>query len=144
MKSRNFWKLLLTLVIMLTVLTGCFLDKTFTYSFRQDRSNIEKVEICAFDYYNGKEITPITQMRGESVDILLAELSVLKCYLVTPFDPTITFGDKVICITYLNGEVEVIGKYNVGWISDDGKWHYSRYCFESRGINAIIERYAKY
>lgn len=144
MKSRNFWKLLLTLVIMLTVLTGCFLNKTIYHSFRQDRSDIEKVEICTYNHDSGVR-TPIVQLSDEYVEMLLAELSALECRYISPFGPPIlTYGDKVICITYLDGEVELIGEYNIGWISSEGKSHRLNYHFELLGIREIIEKYSEY
>jgi hypothetical protein len=145
MKICKFWSLFLALSILMTTITGCsFLNKTFSYRFRQDRSNIEKVEICAYDHDSGKW-TPITQLQDEHVDALLAELSALECGVYLPLDTILSYGDKVILITYSDGEVEMIGKYNIGWLSFEGELHSTNYYFvDLLEIREIIERYALY
>ena len=120
-------------------MTGC--KKTVsTYSFRQPQSNVSRVEICTYNH-NADEITPLVQLSKEDADALLAELSSLECYEFFPLDTILSYGDIIISIAYLDGEVEVIGLYNIGWISPGGKLNTTRFYFDIEEIRNIIARY---
>ena len=51
------------------------------------------------------------------------------------------YGDVVICITYYDGEKEVIGITNIGYISPDGKWHLTKEYFDIEDIRGVINKY---
>lgn len=131
---------MLLLLIILCVFVGCS-DVPFRYTMRQNVDNIEKVEICFFDYYNDKKMEVLAQLSSENVDLLISDIATLECYEFFAMDPILTYGDVVICIRYLDGETEVIGITNIGFVSPDGKWSTSRKRFEIKAICAEISKF---
>lgn len=133
---------LLTLSLMV-VTAGCFtqLNETFQYTFRQDRGNIIKVEICAHDYKDNRRIEPLVTLNEEEIDEILDSISSLECHHYGIGDHQNDYGDLLICITYSNKEVEVIGLTNIGWIRPDGGWRQTNYLFHAQDILSVLDDY---
>ena len=138
----NLLKRISTALLMITVMTsitGCQ-DEPIPYAFRQDKSNIEKVEICTHDFKNGRKVEPLVTFSGSDADEILADISTLECYWLG-FDASREFGEIIICITYFDGEVEVIGTTNNGWIEPDGDWNVARHCCRSSDLRLFLRKY---
>lgn len=127
---------ILVLTILLATISGCELYEG-PYTFRQDQSNIEKIEVCSYDSYD-RVITPIVQLSDYEEEQLLLKLSEMECFEYFPGDHPREYGQAVICIHYLNGEVEIIGITNIGWITPDGKRAMSRYSFDWEEMQELI------
>ena len=140
MKTTNSLRILSQFFMIAVLLSGCSND-TFTYCFRQDSNNVEKIEICSYDHNSGTR-TPIIKLEKGAENALMEELSALECHQFFPLDPILSYGDKVIYITYYDGEVEMIGEYNIGWITPSGKLNTTNYYFDLQEIRDLIEKYA--
>ena len=131
-------------VVVLMLLSGCE-NESFTHEFRQDQANIKQVEICAYEHayeYIDRVLTPIVKLSDEDSNALLNDIRALDCYeYVFPLDTPRNYGDVVICITYYDGETEVIGITNIGYISPDGKWHLTKEYFDIEDIRGVINKY---
>ena len=127
-------------VVVLVLLSGCE-NESFTHEFRQDQANIKQVEICAYEHV-GRVLTPIVKLSNDDINALLNDIRALDCHEVSfPLDTPRTYGDVVICITYYDGETEVIGITNIGYISPDGKWHLTKEYFDIEDIRGVINKY---
>ena len=131
-------------VVVLMLLSGCE-NKSFTHEFRQDQANIKQVEICSYEHaykYIDRVLTPIVKLSDEDSNALLNDIRALDCHEDSfPLDTPRTYGDVVICITYYDGETEVIGITNIGYISPDGKWHLTKEYFDIEDIRSVINKY---
>ena len=127
-------------VVVLMLLSGCE-NESFTHEFRQDQANIKQVEICSYEHV-GRVLTPIVKLSNDDINALLNDIRALDCHEVSfPLDTPRTYGDVVICITYYDGETEVIGITNIGYISPDGKWHLTKEWFDIEDIRSVINKY---
>ena len=131
---------LLLLLVILVSMSGCG-SKPFQYTFRQDRSCIEKIEICPFDYHNRIITDPWVSLTGEDIDVILSKLSSLDCWRLSGFDTPREFGKIIICIFYLDGEIEVIGTSNIGWVTPDGNWHIKPCFFKKSDLKKVLLQY---
>jgi hypothetical protein len=132
--------LLFLIIAVLTLIAGCE-DTSFQYTFRQDRSNVDKVDICACDAYHREIKEPLISLTGDDIDAILSDLSSAECWRYSGFDSPRGYGDILICIKYLDGEIEVIGQKNVGWITPNGEWNYSMYFFRAKDLYEILCKY---
>ena len=149
MKKRSFFIILcICLLVFILALVSCdsINSEPFSYTFRQERNNVENVEICSYQHvYNRREggtRTPLVSLSNEEIDKLWSDMPTLECKEFFPLDPILDYGDIVIAITYSNEEVELIGIHNIGWISPDGELTTSLFYFEIKEICAIISQYA--
>ena len=142
MKNYVFVGLIVAVLISFVLLSSCAdsTDSTYTYSFHQDQSNIEKVEVCAYDSYN-KIITPLVELNEHDADSLLSEISSLSCHKYGLGDFPREYGVVMVTITYKNNEIELIGLTNIGWISPDGVRCLSSYFFDHRDMCSLILKY---
>lgn len=138
-KAKRTCALLLMFVVLVSM-TGCE-TKSFQYIFRQDRSNVENVEICAFDFYHEKVIEPLISLTGDDIDAILSDLSSLECWEYSGLDSPRGYGDILICINYWDGEIEVIGTMNIGWITPNGDWHLTMNFFRFNDLQGILLKY---
>ena len=132
--------LLFLIFTVLAVVAGCE-DKPFQYTFRQDRYNVEKIEICTFDSYHREIKEPLICLAGDDIDAILSDLSSAECWRYSGLDSPRGYGDMLICIQYSDGEVEIIGQKNIGWITPNGEWHYTMYSFDAKDLYAILCQY---
>lgn len=139
-EKRTGFIIVIVSVFLSVLLMGCNAE-SFTYEFRQDGENIERVEISTYDH-NTKKLTTITSLSKDEIAILLEDIKVLECYEFLPLDPILSYGDVVICITYYNGEREVLGITNIGSISPEGNWTTTRKYFNIEDICDVIGKFA--
>ena len=126
-------------VVVLVLLSGCE-NESFTHEFRQEQANIKQVEICAYERVD-RVLTPIIKLSNDDINALLNDIRALDCHEFFPLDTPRNYGDVVICITYYDGEKEVIGITNIGYISPDGKWHLTKEYFDIEDIRGVINKY---
>lgn len=138
MKANKGILVILFCVQLLVIVTGCSYEGPYT--FRQDRSNIEKVEICEYNSAT-KTRTPIVELAEADAQTLVSELETMQCGQYGPGDHPRNYGRLMICITYADNEVELIGLTNIGWVARDGKLNLSEYCFNEREIFDLILAY---
>ena len=135
MKFRRMIGSILLLVILLLTVSGCKQYKG-PYTFRQYQSNIEKIEICSYDSSN-KTATPIVQLTDSEAKQLMQKLSAMECFDYTSGGQR-EYGEAIICIYYLDGEIEIIGLRNTGWIAPNGEHELSGYAFHWGEIKEVI------
>jgi len=135
----RFYKILACILLPLMLLIamwGCQLYRG-PYTFRQEQSNIEKIEVCSFEN-KSKTITPLVCLSESEEEQLLLKMSGMECFEYSPGDHPREYGEAVICIHYINQEIEVIGITNVGWVSPDGEWELSSYSFDWEEMRNLI------
>ena len=127
-------------VVVLMLLSGCE-NKSFTHEFRQDQANIKQVEICAYERVD-RVLTPIIKLSNDDINALLNDIRALDCYeYVFPYDTPRNYGDVVICITYYDGEKEIIGTTNIGYILPNGEWRSTKEYFKWGEIRGVVNKY---
>lgn len=132
-------------MVVLAVLAGC-VDYNGPYPFRQELSNVTNVEICEFDPDNNgnpNDRKLIVQLSDSDAQNLISELSAMNCGKFSYLGRTNNthIGLLAICITYGNGDMELIGLSNIYFITSDGKKDYTSYHFESRELYDLIAKY---
>jgi hypothetical protein len=125
-------------MILLFAVEGCSYEGT--YPFRQDSSNIEKVEIYEIDYEidNKKLIVQLAESEGQK---LVAELATMKCEKYGPGDHPRNYGLMMICITYTDTEIEMIGLSNIGFVDAEGRKGLTHYFFDAKSLYDLIVKY---
>lgn len=124
-------------VLVIINVTGC--QRTYNYSFAQSIENVQKVEICEYDYYS-HSTTLIAVLDTEDADSLLSEIDALTCKRHFG-DHTSTYGEVVVYITYTDGTAEVIGLRNVAQVDKGGEWHIGIEYFDATQMCALIMKY---
>ena len=117
----------------------------FTHTFRQDRQNVEKVEICAYEHEYDKDggtRESLFVLPESDIDGIWADILSLECNEFFLFDPILDYGPLVITITYKDGEIEMIGLYNIGLISPDGSLDTTSHRFDVSDICTVVAKYA--
>lgn len=105
--------------------------------WRQDSSNIEKVEICAYHWQTHTR-TVMYELSDAEQEEIISELR--ECtFRSTSLPPPSDFGQYIICLVYYDGEIDVVGLYESGYISPDGSEHRTGYVVEDFDI--IVEKY---
>ena len=137
MKKRLLTILLFVFFVVIT--TGCQ-DKIVSYSMRQSHENIAKIEICSYDDLTQTRI-PIVELSENECQQLLAEFSNMTCLQYFPGDHPRDYGSILFCIYYNDGEIEIIGQTNIGWITSDGTWLLTKYTFDWAEMKDLIKRY---
>ena len=125
-------------MILLFVVEGCAYEGR--YPFRQNADKIEKVEICQYDSRT-QTPTPIVLLSENEGQKLVAELAIMKCKMASPGDRSRYYGLLLICITYSNTEIEMIGLESIGFVDADGKKGLTNYFFDARNLYDLIVKY---
>jgi hypothetical protein len=110
-------------ISVVCILSGCFLISKEPYTFRQEFDLIVSIEILKKEYDSISPYTPMhviktinPAMHQELIDALL-KIEGSRIGL----DPGTGFGVYIIRSTYRDGEIEMLGDYNNGYITADGK-----------------------
>jgi hypothetical protein len=136
MKTRILYILL---AVVLTC-SGCFFNSDGPYEFRQTFDQIVSIEILRKEYDSVLTDTPMsviyTVEPAEHQGFIdnLMEIEGGRVGL----DPNTGFGMYIIRITYKNGEMEMIGNYNNGYITPNGEVHQDIYAFDSVQYYAFL------
>lgn len=141
-KCKKFCNLFILLMILI-LMSGCNQYQGKYTFWRQEKTSVQKVEICSYDSYS-KERTVIAQLSNDDAQEILDEISNLECSQWGPGDHPREYGPIIICVTYLDGEIEMIGFYNIGYITVDGTRCLTPYFFEdSRAFYLLICKYVE-
>ena len=132
--SKRFAYMILLLILFFT---GC--NRTYAYSFAQSLDNVDKVEICEYDY-DSKSTSTIVALNHADAKALLNEINAMKCKRHFG-DHTTNYGEVVIYITYTDGNAEVIGDRNVAQVDTNGNWHIGIEYFDTDQFLTLITKY---
>lgn len=135
--SKRILCIFLCMMLLLAVV-GCSYEGP--YPFRQDASGIEKVEICEYDSKTNtrKLIIELEESEGQK---LVAELATMKCEKYGPGDHSRNYGVLMICITYADAEIEMIGLSNIGFVDTEGREGLTNYFFDAKSLYDLIVKY---
>ena len=125
-------------MILLFAVEGCSYEGP--YPFRQDADKIEKVEICEYDYTTGTR-TLIMQLSEDKAQEMIKELATMKCEKYGPGDHPRNYGLLMICITYTDTEIEMIGLSNIGFVDTKGREGLTNYFFDDKSLYDLIVKY---
>lgn len=133
MKTRT----VVILVIIALLLFWMFHTKG-PYKFRQDTDQIVSIEILkiviSYEHETTKVLMTIDPSEHQEVVNGLLEISGGRVVL----DPPTGFGRYIFRITYQNGERELIGRYNNGYVTPGGELHFKNYCFNKEQFNEFL------
>lgn len=141
MKCKKLLSALLMIVFVPLLTTGCLsiYQRTYDYSFAQPLDQVEKVEICKYNYYTSTT-TPLLVLDESQANALLTDIDALPCkkhFGDSPMD----YGEAVVYITYSNGEAEVIGIWNVAKVDISGNWHIGVEYFDRKELCPLLLQY---
>lgn len=128
------------IVALIFPLTACDVEKPTAHTFRQERKNVEKVEICTYNHNEGIR-EPLAELSEREVDELWTDILSLEMYQFVAMDTLLSYGDVVIFISYLDGEAEIIGITNIGWVTTGGTLVTTNHWFDIEDICAVIAKY---
>ena len=136
-------RVVLLLFLISIMISGCFFITEEPYEFRQEFDEIVSIEILKKEYDSINADTPMNVIKViESADhrALIDDLLAAKGSRIG-LDPSTGFGMYIIRITYQDGEMEMLGNYNNGYITPDGELREDVYCFDREQYYAIISKY---
>ena len=137
MNGNNRLLCIFLCVILLLVVEGCFYEGP--YPFRQDVDNIEKVEIYENDY-QAKTRTLIVQLEESDGQRIVSELATMTVKTSGP-NHIRDYGTLIIYITYADGEIEMIGLHNIGFVNTEGREGLTHYYFDAKSLYDLIVKY---
>lgn len=134
----------LIVAIFVVILHGCrhlLFGIELPYKFRQEYDQIVKIEILK---RYGSEYDParvevlktldVAEHRTFIDDLIKVEGSRVGAIAVSGF------GAHIIRITYRNGEIELIGPYNNGYVSVDGRLYTDCYVMDKNQFYDLLSR----
>lgn len=131
-------------IFLIAACCGCKRLAAYSYEFRYAEEEIATVQICALD---SKETTsletfiPLYTLSKEDAHQLLVDVAALECrqWAYPPVDQF--YGGVVICVTYANGEGEIIGIENCAYFSEDKTLSIRGDYFDISDIVGVIAKY---
>lgn len=131
------------IILCMFIFTGCFNQEYEQYEFRQDFDQIVKIEIVQKEYDSILSTTPtfIVKVLEENehqamIDAILSTKGFRKTW-----EPNTGLGMHIIKIYYQNGEVELLGMYNNGYVSPDGETHEDNYAFDKEEFLSLLSEW---
>ena len=117
-------------ILLVAFIAVCFvlflyMSANLSYQFRQDLDHIVKIEIIKKEATISGEIISIEVLKTLDVSehkTFINDLKKVRGSRVG-MDPPDGYGTHIIRITYQDGEIELIGPVNNGYISVDGIIH---------------------
>ena len=139
MKFQKCIILVLFFALIIAMIPGCGSGDDY-YAFRQDLEHVEKVSVFSYDPETDTR-TLIVDLEEPDAKELTSILATMKCGKYFPGDHIREYGHLLIALTYTNGEIELIGFYNTGWITPDGVEYLSNYYFDEKEVYDLICRF---
>ena len=110
--------------------------------FRQDQSEVAKIEICKYEEeYPLGIITPLVQLPDTAVKTFSADILDLECRETLKIDTPTGYGDLIFQISYKNGEREIIGLQWIGFIAPDNKHTQTLQYFDPVELSRVFAKY---
>lgn len=128
---------------MIISLSGCFFQLFQTempYAFRQSADQITAIEIIRKQYDSISAETPMYVLKTFEENEYQTVLDGINSVPGgrNGLEPGRGIGLYIIRITYADGEIELLGDYNNGYISTDGKIHQDCYAFYTEEYYDLI------
>lgn len=127
-------------LLFVGVLSGCFFNTDEPYEFRQAFDQIVTIDIPKKEYDSTSTDTPmnvIYTIEPSAHKNFVDELLKIDGGRIG-LEPGTGFGMYIIRITYKDGEIEMIGNYNNGYISPNGHVHQDIYAFDTKQYYAFL------
>jgi hypothetical protein len=132
------------LVLVAIMLSGCFLRLFNTeepYEFRQEFDQIVSIEILRIDYSYSTNSTNVIKVIDPSM-----HQAVIDGLLEIPggrvvLDPPSDLGVYIFRIRYQDGECELIGNSNNGFVTPGGEMHEKNYVFQDEPFYELLSRF---
>ncbi len=128
------------LFLILICMSGCRWLFTYSYSIDQSPDQVEKIEICKYDYKTEK-LTSIKTLDEQEKETILTEIPLLTCRRHFPGNHRTDYGEIVIFITYKDNTAEVLGVWNVAKVDGDGDWNIGMEYFEEEDFLKMLLKY---
>ncbi len=137
-------RLLILWIALLSIvqLTGCLLISEEPYTFCQEADQIISIEIVQ-DFaptFEESDYRVIQTLEADEFQVLLDEVLDVPGNR-TGMDPPTGIGNYIIKITYKDGTIELLGDFNNGYISPDGKLRQDCYVFDREAFLALISKF---
>ncbi len=135
-------KNLIAMFFVVVLLVGCGASPGETYCFRQEASQIIKIEIGLIEKYDpDMRETPVILKTLDPAQHQEMIEAILEMRGASVLPPGRGVGVYIIQITYADGEVEMLGDYNNAYITPEGKVVQQGYRFKSDSFYKIISHY---
>lgn len=118
MKCRKLLYMI-ALLLVLMLFSSCKKYEGPYIFFRQEHENIDRIEICSYNWKTDTKTVVATLTEAEANHMAL-DLAALNCKQYYPGDHSRTYGSFIVCIIYSDCEQEWIGPYNIGFVTSDG------------------------
>ena len=130
----------LIIILFWAILCGCSMTLDLEYSYRQSADQIVAIEILRKEYDSVRTDTPMHVLKEFESSEFQTVLDGLGNVPVTRRlnPPGTGFGLYIIRITYQNGEADLIGNYNTGYITTDGQLYQESYFFHTEPYYDLI------
>ncbi len=116
-----------------------FVQRPQTYTISQPTEQIEKIEICEYNHET-ETFSPLKELNEEEQENILHDIPTLISRKQFG-GKIINAGKIVVCISYKDGSIEVLGTEGSIKIDSIGKWHLSAVYFEDDGFAKMLLKY---
>ena len=137
---RHIKTVIVIVVLLGSILTGCY-SRVGSFPLRQSVENMSKIELL-MDFTpvgEGTEFTVLQEISKENHETFINELLGLECRKVFGDMPT-DFGVIAIRITYVDGNIEMIGHGNNAYFTEDRNY-YGAYYFQYEDFKELFSHY---
>ena len=135
----------IVMIVVMLLLVGCDstqFQSSFVYTFRQDQSEVVKIEICKYEEgFPLGIITPLVQLPETATKTFWADILDLECRETWKVDTPTGYGDLIFQITYKNGEREILGLQWIGFISPDNTNTETLQYFDPVELSKVFAKY---
>ncbi len=130
--------ILVVYVSLICFLCICAMVINPEYSYRQSADQIIAIEILKNpEVRTDAPMHVLKTLDPSEFQMVLDGLDSIQAHYKNG-DPFYGFGMYVIRITYQNGEIDIIGNYNTGYITVDGQLHQERFYFKREPYYDLI------
>ena len=119
--------------LLLCSLNGCLSQTEKVYTYRQSADQIVSIEILRKEFDSDTITTPLYILKSfESSEFQMVLDGLANIPVSFRLNPPATgVGMYIIRITYKNGETDLIGDYNTGYMTADGEIFEERWFFKT-------------
>ena len=136
--------LMLLVIVLLISSVGCsetIWTKEHEFTFSQSVNNVTSVKIVRYDDEETRSIIEVIKtLNDDEAEMLLTDFTATSCRKHFG-DHGTYYGDILVCISYENQEVDVIGPENCATIDENGVWSIGNKYFDDVDFCDIVLRY---